>query len=52
MCKLLYKVIWLKYENTEDESDWLSILELVHASKVVFNFYLVYSNKPSLLLLP
>ena len=47
MCKLLYKVIWLKYKNTEDESDWLSILELVHTSEVVFNFYLVYSNKPS-----
>jgi len=46
MCKLLYKVIWLEYKNIEEDSNQLSILELVHTPKVVSDFYLTYSNKP------
>ena len=29
-CKLLYKVIWLGYEDTEDESEWILAMELTH----------------------
>ena len=48
-CKLLYKVIWLGYEDIGDKSEWIPISKLTHTSDLVFNFYIVYSAKSSLL---
>ncbi|KXN83480.1 hypothetical protein AN958_01383, partial [Leucoagaricus sp. SymC.cos] len=45
-CKLLYKVIWLGYEDTEDESSWLPATELEHAPKLVSDFHAAYPHKP------
>ena len=42
-CKLLYKVIWLGYEDTEDES------KLTYAADLVSDFYVTYPAKPGLL---
>ena len=39
-CKLLYKVIWLGYEDTGDES------KLSHAADLVSDFHITYSAKP------
>ena len=51
-CKLLYKVIWLEYEDTEDKSKWIPTSKLTHATNLVSDFHIAYSAKPSLLLLP
>jgi len=48
-CKLLYKVIWLGYEDTGDESEWIPVSELIHASSLVFDFHIAYSSKFGLL---
>jgi len=45
-CKLLYKVIWLGYEDTDDNSKWLPAAELEHAKELVNNFHLKYPTKP------
>ena len=45
-CKLLYKVIWLGYEDTGDESEWISVSELSHAADLVSDFHIAYSAKP------
>ena len=45
-CKLLYKMIWLGYEDTGDESEWIPTSELIYASNLVFYFHIAYSNKP------
>ena len=45
-CKLLYKVIWLGYEDTDDDSEWLPAVELEHAKELVNDFYLKYPAKP------
>jgi len=45
-CKLLYKVIWLGYENTGDESKWISASELTHAADLVSDFHIAYPAKP------
>jgi len=45
-CKLLYKVIWLEYENTEDESEWILASKLTYAADLVSNFHIIYSTKP------
>jgi len=39
-CKLLYKVIWLGYEDTGDESEWIP-------ADLVSDFHIVYPAKPS-----
>ena len=44
--KLLYKVIWLEYEDTGDESEWIPAFELSHATDLVSNFYIAYPAKP------
>ena len=44
-CKLLYKVIWLGYEDTRDKYKWIPISELTHAADLVSDFYIVYSTK-------
>ena len=45
-CKLLYKVIWSGYEDTEDESSWLSAAELQHAVDLIDQFHTSYPHKP------
>ena len=46
-CKLLYKVIWLGYENTGDKFEWISISELTHATDLVSDFHIIYPAKSS-----
>jgi len=48
-CKLLYKVIWLGYEDIDNDSEWLPATELEHAKELVNNFYLKYPSKLGLL---
>jgi len=45
-CKLLYKVIWLGYEDTEDKSKWIPISKLSHAADLVSDFHIAYPAKP------
>jgi len=45
-CKLLYKVIWLEYEDTGDEYKWIPTSELTHAANLVSDFHITYSTKP------
>ena len=44
-CKLLYKVIWLEYEDTDNDFKWLPAIELEHAKELVNNFHLKYPSK-------
>ena len=46
VCKLLYKVIWLGYEDTGDESKWIPASELTHAVDLVSDFHIAYPTKP------
>ena len=50
-CKLLYKVIWLGYEDTGDESEWIPTSKLTHAVDLVSDFHIAYPTKPGPLLL-
>ena len=50
-CKLLYKVIWLGYEDTGDKSEWIPTSELTHAADLVSDFHIAYPTKPGPLLL-
>ena len=45
-CKLLYKMIWLGYEDTGDESEWIPTSELTHAADLVSDFHIAYPTKP------
>jgi len=45
-CKLLYKVIWLGYEDTNNDSKWLPAMELEHAKELLNDFHLKYLSKP------
>jgi len=45
-CKLLYKVIWLGYEDIDNDSEWLLATELEHAKELVDDFHLKYPTKP------
>ena len=45
-CKLLYKVIWLGYEDTGDESKWIPASKLTHTTDLVSDFHITYSTKP------
>jgi len=45
-CKLLYKVIWLGYEDTDNDSEWLPATELEHAKELLNDFHLKYLSKP------
>ena len=45
-CKLLYKVIWLEYEDTRDESEWIPTSELTHTANLVSDFHIAYPTKP------
>jgi len=44
-CKLLYKVIWLGYEDTDNDSKLLPAMELEYAKELVDNFHLKYPFK-------
>ena len=44
--KLLYKVIWLGYEDTDNDSKWLPATELEHAKELLNDFHLKYLSKP------
>jgi len=48
-CKLLYKIIWLGYKNTNNNSKWLPVMELEHAKELMNNFHLKYPSKLGLL---
>jgi len=48
---LLYKVTWLGYKTTEEESDWLSTSKLTHASDLIADFHKNYLEKSSILIL-
>jgi len=37
-CKLLYKVIWLGYKDTDNDSKWLPAIELELSQKVTYLF--------------
>ena len=50
-CKLLYKVIWLGYEDTGDESECIPTSKLTHAMDLVSDFHTTYPTKPGPLLL-
>ena len=45
VCKLLYKVIWLGYEDTDNNSKWLPATELEYAKELVNDFHLKYPSK-------
>jgi len=45
-CKLLYKVIWLGYEDTGDKSKWIPTSKLTHATDLVSDFHIAYPTKP------
>jgi len=45
-CKLLYKIIWLGYEDTDNDSEWLPTTKLEHAKELVNDFHLKYPTKP------
>ena len=45
-CKLLYKVIWLGYEDTGDKSEWIPASKLTHATDLVSDFHIAYPAKP------
>jgi len=44
-CKLLYKVIWLGYEDTNNDSEWLPAMELEHAKELLNDFHIKYPSK-------
>jgi hypothetical protein len=44
-CKLLYKVHWLGYEGTDEETSWLLATELDHAVDLVSDFHSHYLGK-------
>jgi hypothetical protein len=45
-CKLLYLVRWAGYENTDEETSWLTAAELAHAQDLVNDFHKSYPDKP------
>jgi hypothetical protein len=45
-CKLLYKVHWAGYENTDEWEEWLPADELHHAQELIEEFHLKYPEMP------
>ena len=39
-------MIWLGYEDTGDESEWIPISELTYAIDLVSDFHITYPTKP------
>jgi len=44
-CKLLYKVIWLGYKDTDNNSEWLPTTKLEYTKKLLSDFHLKYLSK-------
>jgi len=44
-CKLLYRMIWLGYENTRNKSEWIFTSELIYATDLVSNFHITHPTK-------
>ena len=47
-CKLLYLMRWTGYEDTDEETSWLTANELMHMQELVDNFHKSYPDKPGL----
>jgi len=45
-CKLLYKMIWLEYEDIKDKSEWIPISKLSYTVDLVSDFHIAYPAKP------
>ena len=45
-CPLLYLVRWAGYEGTDEETSWLVVTELGHATDLVADFHKAYPDKP------
>ena len=45
-CSLLYLVRWAGYEGTDEETSWVLMTELGHASENVTEFHSAYPAKP------
>ncbi len=43
----MYKMIWLGYEDTGDEFEWIPVSELSHAANLVSDFHITYPTKSS-----
>ncbi len=46
-CKLLYLVCWTGYKGTDEETLWILMSELGHASELMTDFHASYPAKPS-----
>src|SRR6266481_980668 len=46
-CKLLYLICWTGYESTNEETSWILMSELGHASELMTDFHASYWAKPS-----
>jgi len=44
-------MIWLGYEDTKNESEWIPASELTYAANLVLDFHIAYSVKLGPLLL-
>ena len=45
-CPLLYLVRWAGYEGTDEETSWLVMIKLGHATELVIDYHKAYLNKP------
>ena len=45
-CNLLYLVQWSGYEGTDEETSWILVTKLGHASEIVTEFHAAYPTKP------
>ena len=45
-CPLLYLVCWAGYKGTDEETFWLVVTELGHATDLVADFHKAYPDKP------
>ena len=45
-CPLLYLVRWAGYEGTDEETSWLVMIKLSHATELVIDYHKAYLNKP------
>ena len=45
-CDLLYLVRWTGYEGTDEETSWVLVTELGHATEIVTDFHSAYPAKP------
>ena len=48
-CPLLYLVRWAGYEGTDEETSWLVMTELRHATELITDYHKAYPSKPGLI---